>query len=301
MVVFHRHHRLRQLPRRLGKGETAPPLHSAWRAAGGRARAGGAAASIPSSRASARVNRKSPQATEDNSPALQRWVQWPPEVPVPQGRQKAAARSFRPCGTGHSDAPAPSTEVLGYFQAAPRGVRIQAGMRLGLWLGGGFGMTFSQGAERCGSRGSYFPRQRRRDAEGAALLPPENQTQKMAMTPHFLRDLCASASLRLCVKKQNPSESAGRRRAEVSGSGVHNGLTNYPSARRSSFSNRHFPASRIRTGDAASRSRIGTPSSPSRPNASTPVGHCCTQAEQRTHSGSSIGIPLFAKFITSMP
>jgi len=57
----------------------------------------------------------------------------------------------------------------------------------------------------------------------------------------------------------------------------------------------------MRTGEAGRRSGTIAPSAPKRPNVSTPVGQLCTQAEQRTHSGSSIGIPLFAKFITSMP
>ena len=59
--------------------------------------------------------------------------------------------------------------------------------------------------------------------------------------------------------------------------------------------------SRICTGDASSLSRIISSREPNRPKLSTPVGHWLTQAEQRTHSGSSIGKPLFAKLITSMP
>ena len=34
---------------------------------------------------------------------------------------------------------------------------------------------------------------------------------------------------------------------------------------------------------------------------STPVGQLCTHAEQRTHWGSSIGSPLLAKLMMSMP
>ena len=34
---------------------------------------------------------------------------------------------------------------------------------------------------------------------------------------------------------------------------------------------------------------------------STPVGQEWTHAEQRTHSGSCIGSPLFAKLMTSIP
>src|SRR5436305_9261053 len=67
-----------------------------------------------------------------------------------------------------------------------------------------------------------------------------------------------------------------------------------------------FPLCRnstICTGDAASRSVLSTfPLLRSTsPKLSTPVGHDCTHALHRTHSGSCIGIPLFAKFITSMP
>ena len=38
-----------------------------------------------------------------------------------------------------------------------------------------------------------------------------------------------------------------------------------------------------------------------RPKVRVPVGHICTHAEQRTHCGSSIRIPLFAKFMISIP
>ena len=38
-----------------------------------------------------------------------------------------------------------------------------------------------------------------------------------------------------------------------------------------------------------------------RPKDSTPVGQLWTHALQRTHSGSAIGRPLFAKLMTSMP
>src|SRR5215471_10991287 len=56
----------------------------------------------------------------------------------------------------------------------------------------------------------------------------------------------------------------------------------------------------MRTGEAATRSSTGR--SPSkRPKDRTPVGHICTQAEQRTHSGSCIGSPLLAKLMMSMP
>src|SRR5712691_6664340 len=37
------------------------------------------------------------------------------------------------------------------------------------------------------------------------------------------------------------------------------------------------------------------------PKESTPVGQDCTHALHRTHSGSAIGMPLLAKFITSIP
>ncbi len=47
------------------------------------------------------------------------------------------------------------------------------------------------------------------------------------------------------------------------------------------------------------RARAGPPSK--RPKVSTPVGHICTQAEQRTHSGSCIGRPLLAKLMMSIP
>src|SRR5262249_61649393 len=57
----------------------------------------------------------------------------------------------------------------------------------------------------------------------------------------------------------------------------------------------------ISTGEAGSRSRTGSPFASKRPNASVPVGHICTQAEQRTHSGSCIGRPLLAKLMMSMP
>src|SRR4051812_6662348 len=51
----------------------------------------------------------------------------------------------------------------------------------------------------------------------------------------------------------------------------------------------------IWTGEAISLSKIGLPPAPTRPKLSVPVGQLCTQAEQRTHSGSSIGKPLLAK------
>jgi hypothetical protein len=48
-------------------------------------------------------------------------------------------------------------------------------------------------------------------------------------------------------------------------------------------------------------SRTGFPALSSLPKLKVPVGHICTQAEQRTHCGSSIGKPLFAKFMMSIP
>src|SRR5438552_18649464 len=63
--------------------------------------------------------------------------------------------------------------------------------------------------------------------------------------------------------------------------------------------------SRISTGDAASHVGSVLIVAPvlrsTCPKLSTPVGHICTHAEQRTHSGAAIGTPLLAKFITSMP
>ena len=60
--------------------------------------------------------------------------------------------------------------------------------------------------------------------------------------------------------------------------------------------------SRIWTRLAASRSFFRTfPSASTYPKVSTPVGHDCTQAEHRTHSGSAIGNPLLAKFMMSIP
>ena len=58
----------------------------------------------------------------------------------------------------------------------------------------------------------------------------------------------------------------------------------------------------MRTGEAAIVSRrMSVPSRRTWPNWSVPVGQTSTQAEQRTHSGSTIGRPRLAKLITSMP
>ena len=66
---------------------------------------------------------------------------------------------------------------------------------------------------------------------------------------------------------------------------------------------RSAEASRICTGEAANPSVFNTSplAGSTWPNCNTPVGHDCTQALQRTHSGSAIGKPLLAKFMTSMP
>lgn len=62
-----------------------------------------------------------------------------------------------------------------------------------------------------------------------------------------------------------------------------------------------FLCSARRTSEAGRVSRMGCKLESRRPKERTSVGQLWTHAEQRTHWGSSMGVPLLAKAMTSMP